>query len=62
MSRLERLELGSEDRRPNGNVMHDESLHDYHDARHQYSCLGMTLRSGLRLLEGLKNMKVLSVV
>jgi hypothetical protein len=42
--------------------MHDERLHGYYDARHQYSCLDMTLRSGLLLLEGWKDMRVLSVV
>ncbi|KAK3836381.1 MAG: hypothetical protein JOS17DRAFT_477325 [Linnemannia elongata] len=65
MTRLERLELGNEDRWPNANAdsdMPNMSLQRNHDLRHQYSCLDMTLRSGLRMLEGLKNLRVLSVV
>ncbi|KAG0282821.1 hypothetical protein BGZ96_012809 [Linnemannia gamsii] len=62
LTRLERLELGNEDRN-----FHDKSrlkdtesnVEELDDVYHQYSCLEMSLWSGLGVLEGLKELKEL---
>ncbi|KAG9068302.1 hypothetical protein KI688_010568 [Linnemannia hyalina] len=65
MTRLQRLELGNEDRRPNVHAdfyLRNMTLQRIQDVLHQYSCLDMKLGSGLRILEALKDLRVLSVV
>ncbi|KAG9068299.1 hypothetical protein KI688_010565 [Linnemannia hyalina] len=58
-TRLERLELGHEDR----DVYYpSRKIRGLDDIGHQYTCLEMSLKSGLRILEGLKQLRVLSVV
>lgn len=65
LTRLERLELGQEDR----NTLDETRTFDdpaevetLDDEDQQYDCLDMSIRSGLRMLEGLKQLRVLSVV
>lgn len=65
LTRLERLELGQEDR----SVFDEDRSYDdpaevetLDDEGQQYDCLDMNIRSGLRMLKGLKQLRVLSVV
>ncbi|KAF8948414.1 hypothetical protein BGZ47_004996 [Haplosporangium gracile] len=65
LTRLERLELGHEDRNTfdESRTFDDPAdVESMDDKDHQYDCLDMNLRSGLRMLEGLKQLRVLSVV
>ncbi|KAF9547308.1 hypothetical protein EC957_008657 [Mortierella hygrophila] len=58
-TRLERLELGHEDR----DVYYaGRKIRGLDDIGRQYTCLEMSLKSGLQMLEGLKQLRVLSVV
>lgn len=56
-SHLEELHLGHESR-----DVGDEFLYIDGDADYQYECLEMTLKSGLWILEGLSELRVLSVM
>ncbi|KAK5817032.1 hypothetical protein F5H01DRAFT_342279 [Linnemannia elongata] len=64
LTRLERLELAHEDRyldyehRDNWT---EEEEEDFDAMDYQYACLQMSLKSGLRRLEGLKELRVLGV-
>ncbi|KAH7053556.1 hypothetical protein BKA57DRAFT_453970 [Linnemannia elongata] len=63
-TRLERLELGHEDRYlydPSRKFRERTALGRLDDIGHQYDCLEMSLKSGLKILEGLKELKVLDV-
>ncbi|KAG0312061.1 hypothetical protein BGZ97_011466 [Linnemannia gamsii] len=61
LTRLENLELGNEDRDLKSEIFYDDYCEG--DERfQQYECLSMTLESGLWRLEGLKDLRVLSVV
>ncbi|KAF8948415.1 hypothetical protein BGZ47_004997 [Haplosporangium gracile] len=65
MTRLERLELGHEDRdfKDASMDLEDSSVvKSMDDMDHYYDCLEMSLRSGLKVLEGLKELEVLSVI
>lgn len=65
LSRLERMELGYEDRDIQDEYELPEAILDlehWEDGHHQYNCLEMSLRSGLGLLEGLKELKALNVM
>ncbi|KAF9294954.1 hypothetical protein BGZ88_003059 [Linnemannia elongata] len=65
LKRLERLELGHEDRYLDHNVRYNwrkKDRKDFDDMGYQCACLEMSLKSGLRRLEGLKGLRVLSVV
>ncbi|KAK3836376.1 MAG: hypothetical protein JOS17DRAFT_787550 [Linnemannia elongata] len=65
LKRLERLELGQEDRNTFDETRtFDEpgEVETLDDEDQQYDCLDMNIRSGLRMLEGLKQLSVLSVV
>ncbi|KAF9131565.1 hypothetical protein BGW39_001614 [Mortierella sp. 14UC] len=63
-SRLERLQLGHDDRLISVMYMlmySDADIEGWDDESHQYNCLEMSLASGLRALEGLKELKELKV-
>ncbi|KAF8948412.1 hypothetical protein BGZ47_004994 [Haplosporangium gracile] len=65
LTRLERLELGHEDRNLNDysrKRRERTALGRLDDVAHQYGCLEMSLKSGLQILEELKDLKVLSVM
>ncbi|KAG9068301.1 hypothetical protein KI688_010567 [Linnemannia hyalina] len=65
LTRLERLELGQEGRNTFGVTRtFDESAEaeTLEDEDQQYDCLDMNIRSGLRMLEGLKQLRELSVM
>ncbi|KAF9096557.1 hypothetical protein BGX23_010968 [Mortierella sp. AD031] len=63
--RLERLELGHEDRVPGGynnSMVVDMEAVAAYNWHHQYDCLNMSLGSGLDFLGGLKQLRMLSVL
>ncbi|KAK3836378.1 MAG: hypothetical protein JOS17DRAFT_734043 [Linnemannia elongata] len=65
LTKLERLELGHEDRNFTDAYRKFQDISELirmDDMAHQYDCLEMSLSSGLRLLEGLKELKTLSVM
>ncbi|KAH7053561.1 hypothetical protein BKA57DRAFT_453979 [Linnemannia elongata] len=65
LTRLERLELGHEDRYLDPDFRDywsGKEKNDFDDMNYQYACLEMSLKSGLRRLERLKGLRVLSVV
>ncbi|KAF9547310.1 hypothetical protein EC957_008659 [Mortierella hygrophila] len=65
LTRLERLELGREGKNTFGVTRtFDESAEaeTLEDEDQQYDCLDMNIRSGLRMLEGLKQLRELSVM
>ncbi|KAF9329006.1 hypothetical protein BGZ91_000745, partial [Linnemannia elongata] len=65
LKRLERLELGHEDRYLDHALLYNWSKKDrtdFDDMGYQSACLEMSLKSGLRRLEELKGLRVLSVV
>ncbi|KAG0300185.1 hypothetical protein BGZ98_009380 [Dissophora globulifera] len=65
-TRLEKLGLGHDDRDLDSIILdsinNTNGNHVFGDVDHQYDCLEMTLKSGLGILEALKNVKELNVM